>query len=130
MRRGGTDLFVWSPGIAGIDRTVRGGGIMAGRLAKRRLSHRWCGWCGDTIQPPAFILTEEDWAAWPGQLCSAPCADELAAEVWREHHERQRASATRQSSSRDPGDRVTVSLNLPGGAPVPPGLFGGRAGKR
>jgi hypothetical protein len=97
---------------------------MTGRPSSKRLSHRWCAWCGETIKPPAFIITEKEWLAWPGQFCSPPCAEDFAADVWREHRERQRASAARRSPSEAPGDWGTASLNLPGGAPVPPGFFG------
>jgi hypothetical protein len=41
---------------------------MSGRPANKRLSHRWCGWCGETVTPPSFIYTEPEWLAWPAQF--------------------------------------------------------------
>ena len=63
------------------------------RPANYKLSHRWCGWCGETVKPPPFILTEQEWRAWPAQFCSSKCADEYASDIWRASRQQQPASA-------------------------------------
>jgi predicted nucleic acid-binding Zn ribbon protein len=53
-----------------------------------RLSHRWCAWCGETIEPPGYIRTEQKWREWPGHFCSDQCAKEYDADVQREWQQR------------------------------------------
>ena len=74
---------------------------MTGRPANNRLSHRWCQWCGETIKPPGFILTEQEWRAWPAQFCSSQCADDYASDVWDELRQQQ-ASVTSSVQSVGP----------------------------
>jgi hypothetical protein len=94
---------------------------MSGRPANNRLSHRWCNWCGETISPPGFILTEQEWRAWPAQFCSNQCAEDYAADVWRELQQ-QRASAATFIAPPGASEKRQSSLNLPGRAPARPGL--------
>jgi hypothetical protein len=96
---------------------------MSGRPANKRLSHRWCGWCGETVTPPSFIYTEPEWLAWPAQFCSNQCAEDYAADVWRELQQ-QRASAATFIAPPGASRKRRDLPNLPGRAPARPGLWG------
>jgi predicted nucleic acid-binding Zn ribbon protein len=63
---------------------------MTGRRARVTLSHRWCAWCGETIEPPGFIRTEQKWSEWSAQFCSDQCAEDHKWDVWREAWQRAR----------------------------------------